>query len=167
MPFEALFTWMENTGIGVAMRESATLFPLVECIHVVALTFVVGSIGMIDLRLIGVSARNHSVTQLTNEVLPWTWGAFVVAAISGVLLFCAKATDYAANFPFQMKMVLIVLAGLNMVIFHFVTQKSIAHWDRDAATPVAAKVAGTLSLLFWIGVVTFGRWIGFTVGGGF
>lgn len=163
MPFQELFQAIQDSALGVAMRESAFLFPLVESIHVVGLVFVVGSIGMIDLRLIGVSARNHSVTQLSKEILPWTWGAFVVAAITGLLLFSSRAVDYVNNFPFQMKMLLLVLAGLNMLFFHFMTWKSIAHWDREVATPPMAKLAGTLSLLFWIGVVAFGRWIGFTV----
>jgi hypothetical protein len=66
-----------------------------------------------------------------------------------------------------MKMLLLVAAGLNMLIFHFVTHKSVANWDSDTPTPLAAKVAGGLSLLFWIGVVAYGRWIGFTVGNQF
>jgi hypothetical protein len=167
MVFEALFQAIEDSGVGTVMRENANAFPLAESIHVLALTFVVGSIGMIDLRLLGVSARNHAVTQLSSEILPWTWGAFVVAVITGLLMFSSKATDYMENLPFLIKLGLLVCAALNMLVFHLVTQRSVANWDRDTPTPVGAKVAGALSLMFWIGVVGFGRWIGFTVGGAF
>jgi hypothetical protein len=167
MPFEELFQWIEATPIGVFMRENVVAFPLVESIHVLALTLVVGSIGMVDLRLLGVSARNHAVTKLSTEVLPITWVCFVVAAITGGLLFVSKATDYMSNFYFLGKMVLLVLAGLNMMLFHFITWRSVEHWDTDTPAPFAAKLAGGLSLLFWLGVVVFGRWIGFTIGGSF
>lgn len=167
MPFQALFQWIEDSALGVFMRENVVAFPLVESLHVLALTLVVGSIGMIDLRLLGVSARNHAVTKLSTEVLPITWICFVIAAITGLLMFASKATDYMENFYFLGKMVLLVLAGLNMMLFHFVTWRSVQNWDADTPTPFAAKLAGGLSLTFWVGVIVFGRWIGFTIGGSF
>ena len=167
MPFQAFFMWLQDTPVGVYMRENVVAFPLVESIHVLALTLVVGSIGMIDLRLLGVSARNHAVTKLSNEILPITWICFVVAAITGSLLFTSKAVDYSNNLFFIGKMILMAMAGLNMVVFHFVTWKSVANWDNETAAPFGAKLAGGLSLLFWLGVIVFGRWIGFTIGGSF
>jgi hypothetical protein len=167
MPFEGLFEAIEATQVGVFMRENVLAFPLVESLHVLALTLVVGSISMIDLRLLGVSARNHAVTKLSTEILPITWVCFVVAAITGLLLFTSKAVDYTHNFFFVGKMVLMACAGINMVLFHFITYRSVANWDTDTPAPFAAKLAGALSLLFWIGVIIFGRWIGFTIGGSF
>ncbi|HTI68181.1 MAG TPA: DUF6644 family protein [Caulobacteraceae bacterium] len=167
MPFQALFMWIEQSPVGVFMRENVIAFPLVESIHVLALTLVVGSISMIDLRLLGVSARNHAVTKLSNEILPVTWVCFVVAATTGSLLFSSKAVDYTHNFFFLGKMVLMACAGLNMMLFHFITWRSVANWDTDTPAPFAAKLAGGLSLLFWIGVIIFGRWVGFTIGGAF
>lgn len=164
---ENLLMWIENTPIGVFMRENVLAFPLVESIHVLALTLVVGSIGMVDLRLLGVSARNHSVSKLTTEVLPITWICFVVAAITGLLLFTSKAVDYSHNFFFLGKMVLMALAAVNMLVFELVTYRSVKNWDSETPTPFAAKLAGLLSLGFWIGVIIFGRWIGFTIGGAF
>lgn len=156
--------WIESWPVAAAIRESGVLFPLIESVHVLAITFVLGTIGMIDLRLLGVSARNHAVTKLSNEIVPWTWGGFVVAAITGGLLFSSQAHKYVVNFPMQMKMIMMALAGVNMLIFEFVVSRSVEHWDSDTPTPTIAKVSGTLSLLFWIGVVVFGRWIGFTIG---
>lgn len=157
----AVFTAVEASGVAVFMRENAIAFPLAEAVHVLGLSVVVGSIGMVDLRLLGVSARSHAVTRYAGEILPWTWGAFAVAATTGLLMFSSAATKYAANLPFLIKMGLLACAALNMLVFHLITQKSVAQWDNDTPTPLGAKVAGGLSLVLWIGVVAAGRWIGF------
>lgn len=164
MAIQNLLNLISDTPWGVAMRESAFLFPTVECMHVVAITFVAGTIFMVDLRLLGVTARHQAVTRMTHEVLPWTWGAFVLAVITGSLLFSSNALKYYENEPFRFKALCMVLAGVNMVVFHLVTQKSVKTWDRDVGTPPAAKIAGVLSLAFWILVVGFARWTGFTIG---
>src|ERR1044072_9315853 len=100
MPFESVFKWLEDSAIGVFMRENSLAFPLIESIPVLALTMVVGTIVMVDLRLLGISARNHSVSKLSDEVLPITWICFAVAAVTGALLFASKAVDYMHNFFF-------------------------------------------------------------------
>lgn len=162
-----VFQKIQDTPVGAYMRENALAFPLVESLHVLALTIVVGTIGMVDLRLLGVSARNHSVLKLSNEVLPMTWIAFVCAAITGLLLFTSKAVDYMHNFFFLGKMVLMICAGINMGLFEFLVWKGVKNWENDPVGPIGARVAGGLSLAFWIGVIIFGRWIGFTIGGHF
>lgn len=154
--------WLTNTSLGTAIRESATLFPIIESIHVIALTFVVGSIWIVDLRLLGVASRNRGVTALTNEILPWTWGSFVLATVTGLLLFCSNAVHYYENVPFRVKVVLLALAGLNMALFHSTTYRGVASWDTAAKPPAAARIAGGASIALWVGVVAFGRWIGFT-----
>lgn len=154
-------TWIEATPMAIAISESEVLFPIIETVHVLALTLVVGSIAMLDLRLLGVSNRNRGVLDLSAETLPWTWMAFVAASVSGALLFTSAATKYYGNVPFRVKMVLLVLAGVNMGVFHFTAYRGAHAWNMTLPTPVAARIAGGLSLVFWIGVVVFGRWIGF------
>lgn len=154
-------TWLEATPLGVAITESEWMFPTIETVHVLALTLVVGSIAMLDLRMLGVSNRSMSVLHLSDEVLPWTWGAFIVAAITGSLMFISAATKYYDNVPFRIKLVLLMFAGINMAIFHFTAFRAVHSWHMAFPAPVAARVAASLSLLFWIGVVVAGRWIGF------
>ena len=156
-----LCSWIEATPFAVAIAESDWMFPTIETLHVLALTLVIGSIAMLDLRLIGVSTRDMRVMQLSDETLPWTWMAFVVAAITGTLMFVSAATKYYNNVPFRIKMVLLVLAGVNMAVFHLGAWKAVHHWNATLPTPRAARVAGGLSLLFWTGVVVAGRWVGF------
>jgi len=153
--------WLEAQPFATAIAESGWLFPTIEVVHVVALTLVVGSIAMLDLRLLGVSRKDYGVLELAAQTLPWTWGAFAVALLSGFLLFSSAATMYADNLPFRIKLILIALAGINMLIFHVTAYRTAHRWNHQLPTPVAARIAGTLSLMFWIGVVFFGRWIGF------
>jgi hypothetical protein len=122
---------------------------------------VVGSIAMMDLRLLGIASRNSAVSRLSNEVLPWTWTAWTVAAVFGTLMFMAKAQTYAGNLQFRLKFVCMGLAALNMLIFHFGAYRDVERWD-EGKPPMSAKMAGALSLSLWIGVVFFGRWVGFT-----
>jgi hypothetical protein len=159
--FDHFLLWLEHTSPAIAISESSWLFPGIESIHVVAITLVVGSITMVDLRLLDINLRERPVAELTAEVLPWTWASFAVAVCSGVLLFSSNATHYWGTVPFRAKMLLLALAGLNMAVFHVTTHRSVNIWGGQPRTPRAAKISGGVSLALWVGVVSLGRWIGF------
>jgi hypothetical protein len=165
MSLEALLAIVEAWPISAAMRGEMPgtewLFPIIETLHVMALTLVVGSIAMMDLRLLGVASRNSAVSRLSNEVLPWTWTAWSAAAVFGTLMFIAKAGTYTGNLQFRLKFVFMGLAAVNMLVFHLGAFRQVARWD-SGEPPMSARVAGALSLSLWIGVVFFGRWVGFT-----
>jgi hypothetical protein len=163
MWLDAALKWLEATPLATEIRENEILFPWVESAHVLAITLVVGSISIVDLRLVGLASLDRPVGKLTRDVLPCTWIAFAFAALTGGLLFSAKATDYAGNFFFKGKLVLLAIAGLNMVVFHAFAAHDLGRWSARANPPMAARIAGVLSLLLWIAVVAFGRWIGFTL----
>jgi len=161
MTLHQLFASLEATPVGTAIRESTWLFPTIETTHVFAITLVLGSILIVDLRLLNLASRNRSVTELTREVLPFTWGAFALAAVTGGLLFTSSALKYSQNLQFKTKMLLLIIAGANMLVFQLYTYRTVASWDRSAP-PTGARVAGALSLALWFGVMSLGRWIGFT-----
>ena len=162
--FEQFLQFLQDTSIATAIREGETLFPWIECVHVLAIVLVVGSIAIVDMRLIGWGSRDRSVTRLTRDVLPCTWVAFLFAACSGALLFVSKAATYGHNFFFLGKMLLLVLAGTNMAVFHLLLSHDVEHWGATpATTPLPARIAGAISLCLWICIVAFGRWIGFTL----
>lgn len=154
---------IEYSSIGVTIAESTWMFPTIESLHVIALITVLGMIAIVDLRLIGVSSRQLAVTKLTKDTLPWVWGAFALAALTGSMLFVSKASTYVANPYFLWKMALLALAGVNMMYFNLFTSRTLDHWDVDPTVPFAAKLAGALSLTFWLAVVFCGRAIGFTL----
>src|ERR1700676_729236 len=158
---EQFCIWLESQPFAVAISQSSWLFPSIETVHVLALTMVVGSIAMVDLRLLNWAYRDRAVKQLTGEVLPWTWIAFVVAAIFGALLFASAATKYYGIATFRAKLVLMVIAGVNMMFFHFVPYRRADEWGLVNQTTRLAKVCGALSLLLWAGIVALGRWTGY------
>ena len=156
-----LAQWLQQTEFAVAIKESDWMFQALETVHVLALAIVVGSIAMADIRLLGYFSRDRAVTDIMKETLPWTWIAFVFALLSGAMLFTSKAVAYYENWPFRFKILLLGLAGINMLYFHFNAYRRVADWN-EGIPPVSAKVAAGVSLLFWVAIVTLGRWIGFT-----
>jgi uncharacterized membrane protein len=151
MQLEEFWTWIEMTPLAARIGESAW-FPFLESLHVLSAMFVVGTVLMADLRLLGWSARRYSVTLITDEVVPWTWGAFVIAVVTGVGLLMPRASSYVANPAFLTKVVLLALALVNMLTLHFFALRT----DRVRLQ----MTTGACSLLVWAGVVLAGRWIG-------
>ena len=152
---------LDNSSFAENARESLWMFPTMECIHVLAIVFVVGSITRLDMRLMGLIERHRSVTELSDQMLPYTWTAFIVATIFGVLLWSSKPITYLGMAFFDVKMVLMALAGLNMLFFHFVTFRNVAQWNSASIPPFSARFAGAMSMAFWLSVVICGRFIGF------
>src|SRR5215475_15335783 len=163
-PVMSLLSSLETSRLAVFIQQSEFGFPAIETVHVIAVTLVFGTIAIVDFRLLGLGSNNRPVTELCRDVLPWTWIAFVVAAISGALLFISQATQYYENTAFRAKMLLMLLAGINMLVFELITYRSVSTWDRAASVALPAKCAGAISLVCWLGVVSFARLIGFTVG---
>jgi hypothetical protein len=163
MPSTELLQGLQESALGLFISESAIVFPWIESVHVLVITFVVGSIAVVDLRLLGLASRNDTLLRMTREIVPWTVGAFVVAALTGSLLFISAAERYWENWYFKAKLVLLVCAGINMLVFHFATSRRMAEWDRSGKIPPAARLAGALSLAFWVLIIFFGRWVGFTL----
>ena len=157
----ALIAAIEQMPFAQAISESTWMFPCFETLHVLFLTVVVGSVGMMDLRLLGLGSKDRAISELTRSALPWTWVAFAFAAGFGLLLFSSKATTYYNNIPFRIKMLCMALAAVNMVVFHFFTMRNISAWD-VGKPPAGARAAGAISLALWITIVATGRWIGFT-----
>ena len=157
------FLRLQDTALGRTISESAIVFPWIESIHVLAITFVVGSSAIVDLKLLGLASRNDTIARMTREVVPWTVAAFGLAAVTGALLFVSAAARYWDNGFFRAKLLLLLAAGLNMLVFHCVTGRDTAKWDVGVQPPTAARVAGGVSLAFWVLIVVCGRWVGFTL----
>jgi hypothetical protein len=154
-----LWAWLENLTV-VQYIGGTAWYPVFASIHVIAAVFVFGSLLMVDLRLLNLVARGRSVLRLANELTPWTWGAFVVAVVTGVGLFGTRASGFVENRAFQLKLIFLALAGLNMALFHYGVYRRADAWDVSDSSPAAAKLAGAASLFLWAGVMLTGRWIG-------
>lgn len=162
MDAPAFIQAIHDSALSEWLRTTLRILPVIEAIHVMAIATVFGSIFIVDLRLLGVPNARRSYTRTAGELLPWTWAAFAVAVVTGLLMFAPNAATYWVNVAFRVKMLVILCAGVNMAIFQLVTVKSVAAWDTDAPAPLAARVAGALSMTFWTTVIICGRIIGFT-----
>ena len=165
MDTSAFLKSLEDSGLAVSLRSSLYYFPFLEAIHVMALAVVFGSIVVVDLRALGIASRERPFTRLSTELLRLTWGAFAVSIVTGSLMFITNARVYAHNTSFQVKMVLLALAGLNMAAFHLTAGRSVAGWDRAPRAPLAGRITAAASICLWLAIIAAGRVIGFTTTG--
>jgi hypothetical protein len=128
---------------------------------VLTLGLFLGTLLMVDLRMLGVTLRRIPVGQVAASLLPWTTAGFVVMVISGALLFYAIPVRSYQSLFFRIKVILLILAGLNMWRYHRGIHRSVDKWGSDAVTPKAAKVAAGISLATWACVVFAGRFIAY------
>jgi len=156
-----ILTWIDGTQLADNIRISVWMFPALEVAHVAAIAIVLGSIARVDLRLAGLVSRERSISEISREMLPWTWISFAFATLFGLLLFVGQPLRYAEVAFFDGKIILILLAALNMLVFEFFTRRGVAKWDRAPMPPVQVRIAGGLSLAFWLSVLICGRLIGF------
>jgi hypothetical protein len=157
---EAL-TWLAGTRWSVSLHESLWVWPLLESTHVLALAWFVGSAVALDLRLLGVTSTAIPARTYTERLLPWTRAGFAVMVITGGLLFTATPVTYYESLFFRIKVVLLLVAGINVWYFHGRTQATIASWDAGVRPPRAARVAAMVSLGSWAGVVVAGRLVAY------
>jgi len=158
-----LIAFVEHGTLGELVRENDLLFPFIESVHVLAVCLVVGSIAVVDLRLLGFASVDRPVGRLMRSILPITVGAFGLAVAAGSLLFISHASKYLENRFFIAKITLIALAGVNMAVFHLIGARNLDQWENDALPPLFARVAGGLSLFLWVSVVACGRRIEITM----
>ena len=147
---------IEASALGQAMRQWLWLYPSVEIVHIAGIALLVGSIAILDLRLLGFS-RSLPVRRLAAHILPWSIASFALIVPSGVAMFVAHAGDLLSNTVFAVKMCLILLAGANAGILHAGVFRSAGQWDVDVMPPLAARAAAGASLLLWISVIACGR----------
>ena len=156
MTLRPLFEWVHAFPSSIALRESLYAFPVALTVHLVSLAMFAGLVVMMDLRLIGVAYRGTPFSEVQSRLFPWQMVAMVVTSIAGLVLFYMQPMRYFGKVIYWLKIALIVLASVNILLFHFVTYRSIDKWDLSNA-PVTAKVAGWLSIALWGGVVASGR----------
>jgi len=159
--FFHLCQWLFDSALGTSIRESTYVFPLIETLHVLAITLLVGTVAILDLRLWGAVLKGEKVTTVARQLLPLTWAGFALVLSSGVLLFVAEAAKLYANPAFRLKLLFLVLVGLNPLVFHLTVYRSVDEWDDAIVTPARARLAGALSLSLWAGIIVAGRAIAY------
>jgi uncharacterized protein DUF6644 len=152
--------WLETQGWSVAIHQSLWLFPLIETAHLFGIILLVGATSAFDLRLIGWSMKGEPVSRIARRLLPWAWIGLTIQVVTGFCLFASEATRCWENKAFRIKMMMLLFAGLNALVFHQTAYRRVAGWE-VSPTPAGAKFAGCFSILLWFGIVAAGRWIAF------
>jgi hypothetical protein len=150
-----------DSSIGTQIRESDYAFSIIESIHVLGITLLVGTIALLDLRMLGVVLRQISVTRIARAVFPLTWSGFAIMLVSGLLLFWAEAAKNYTNPAFRIKVLLLLLVGLNPLIFHTTIYRRVHEWELLEVSPWRARTAAIASLSLWGGIIVAGRMIAY------
>jgi hypothetical protein len=143
---------LQHAGWVTTLATSRWLYGLVSVVHYSAVFFCIGTIVLLDLRILGIADRNQALSPFAGQLRPWTWIGFGSAVVSGFLLFATEAGDYAAVTPFRVKMLIIVLAVLSALAKEW----SVPSWDRAPVTPVTAKLLALVSIVLWLGAILAG-----------
>jgi len=156
-----LCQWLQDTGFSTGIRESVWTFPIIETIHLLALAFSVGIIVIVDLRLIGWALRDQPVSECFRRLQPMAVKGFGINVVSGLLLFVSEPVKCYHSTYFLIKLILLFFLALNAWGFDRFTLPTVAGWDKAIAMPFGARLAGWVSLMFWVGVIVMGRAIAY------
>ena len=169
--FESFFHWLSwELGKGSApdaeswsqlIHESFNFWNIMEGTHLITVGLFFGTILMVDLRLLGLLFRKVPVSEISDRVLPLTVVGFLTLVVTGALAFMSKPEEYYHNLFFRSKMLFLLIAMINLAIFHFSVQKTQGAWDKAESPPAAAKLSASISLVCWLIVISCGRLIAY------
>lgn len=149
--------WIQDTQTGTSIRESVWTFPLIEGTHVLALALSVGTLLVIDLRLTGYIMTDRKVSDVSRQIIPWSLLGFVIMFVTGILLFWCQAVKAYNSLYFRIKLLALMFAGINALLFEFRTRRSITSWDADPVPPLRVRAAGYTGMFLWACVIAAGR----------
>ena len=153
--------WLSETEWSIALHESLYLYPWIESTHVLSICLFFGTLLFVDLRLTDKVFNNLSISEMNRKVLPLTVFGFLVMSVTGLLLFYAIPVRNYQNIFFRIKMILIVVAGINAFFFHRRMPKEAQVWDKDSSIPRSMKNSAITSLVLWSLVIISGRMIAY------
>jgi hypothetical protein len=137
---------LEQTGWVKTLGSTGWMYATVSVIHYLTMFWFIGSVAIVDLRVMGVAARKRDLAELAEQLMPWAWMGLALAVLSGFLMFATDAGDWAPDRVFHYKLGLIVLS----VIFVVLVQQGVPKWAQASQMPTSAKVIAIISLLLWI-----------------
>jgi hypothetical protein len=163
MSILSICEWLEATPVGILVRESLWGFQIIVALHLLGLAFSAGTVVWFDLRLLGVSMQRCRVSEVYKRLAPWMLSGFAAMFVTGAMLFIGFATRAYGNVFFRIKVAALLLAGINALMFHIITERQIARWDESASPPFGARLAGAISMLAWTVVILAGRIMSYTM----
>jgi hypothetical protein len=150
-----LFDWLQSTAVGVGIRRSLWLFPVIEAVHLVAFALLAGALFMLDLRLLGLGLTAQAPSAVERQTRPWVIAGLGTMVATGTLLFLSEALKLHGKDAFWVKLTALALA----LVFTFTLRNPAARRDIRGA---GAKAVALVSMALWLTVAAAGRWIGFS-----
>ena len=163
MTLDSTLVWLHDTSFGTVIRESIWAEPIIETIHVLTLTVFLGFVILLDLRLLDLALRQTPVSRVFRQLNPFLFASFGIMLVTGISLFAGDPVLFYGTIFFKLKMVMLLAAALNVVVFNATLGRSLAQWDTLTRTPRGARITGIVSLVLWIGVVGCGRGIAYVL----
>lgn len=154
---EPFFHSLEATTIGTVVRQSLWLFPVIECLHLLALALLGGTVLAVDMRLLGLGLKSQPSSELLRKLQPFMIGALATSIVTGILMFLSEAIKCYFSPPFWYKMTLLLLASL----FAFTVRRRVALAEPGRFASGLVKLTAVVSMALWFGVGFAGRWIAF------
>lgn len=154
------FQWLQDTWFSTGIRESLWLFPILYTLHIFGVVILVAATSALDLRMLGLVMRNETVSDTADLLLPWAKAGFAAQLVTGAFLFIAQSAELWHNIAFLLKMITVLLAGLNVLIFHLTAYRNVRQWSKGP-TPAGARFSAVFSLMCWFGIVAMSRLIAF------
>lgn len=159
---DSLLSQLQGSSLGDAVRRAEFLYPVLESIHILGIALLVGPAISFDLRLLGIGYRSVSVTTAARNLLPVSHFGFAITVITGVALLSAQASVVAQAGAAPWKLGLLVLACINVLVFHFGVYRRVAEWPDASKAPAAARAGAAVSIVSWSGVILAGRLLAYT-----
>ncbi len=153
--------WLAGTSWSIALLESLYAYPWIESAHVLSLMLFIGTLLQVDLRLLGWVYCDAPVSEVTARLLPWTVAGFAIASVTGALLFYAIPVRSYQSIFFRVKIIMLIVAGINAGLFHLYARHGRGTWDRLARPPLRIRLAGGISLVSWATAIVMGRMIAY------
>lgn len=163
MHFAQFLSWLYATHFSTVIRDSLWAEPIVETVHVLTLTLFLGFVVLLDLRLLGVLLTDRPMSSVLDQLNRYLYVAYGIMIVTGILLFCGDPVSFWSTFPFKLKMVLLVVAGINTFIFNKTVGSRLPEWELQSNTPPGAKIAAVCSLTLWVAIIAAGRAIAYVL----
>ena len=153
--------WLAKAGASQAIQEHAWIIPVVQCVHIVAIAVVMGSVLMTNLRILEIAGRSQTMTSTARRFMPWLWWGLAIAAVTGIVMIVGEPVRELVNPAFWSKMTLLALSLGAAALFQATLTHRLAFWERTSAERKFTRILAVASLLVWVGIVILGRWIAY------
>jgi uncharacterized membrane protein len=154
---QAFCDWLSNTRLSLTIQTVLWIIPAVQTVHILCVAIVMSSMAMLDLRLLGLAGRAKSISYMVKRFVPWVWWTLPVMAATGAILIIGEPSRELLNPYFRAKMLMLATVILITLAVQLLNNKN-AYWEMRQR---GAILAGSVSLLLWVGIVTAGRWIAY------